>query len=110
MCGICWTVGGYGLTVDLLAWEIDVLPFGRSIASQRQLSTIAQAISKRVHYGMFVAESKFRSDEQLYTSLIRARDAEGLMQAITDAPVEAKVRGSVCGGREWGRVYLSRLS
>lgn len=53
---------------------------------------------------MFVAESKFRSDEQLYTGLIRARDAEGLMQAITDAPVEAKVSGWV------GCIFLPHLS
>lgn len=96
-----------GLKINVLMREADVLATGTSIASQRQSSMIAQAISKRVHYGMFVAESKFRSDEQLYTSLIRARDAEGLMQAITDAPVEAKVRGSVCGGR-WG--FLSHSS
>lgn len=51
-----------------------------------------QALSKRIHYGKFVAESKFLSQTEKYTRLIRAHDSEGLMAAITDAVVEAKVR------------------
>lgn len=41
---------------------------------------------------MFVAESKFRSHRHEYVPLIKAQDADGLMNAITDAHVEAKVR------------------
>lgn len=51
-----------------------------------------QALSKRIHYGKFVAESKFLSQTEKYTRLIHAHDSEGLMAAITDAVVEAKVR------------------
>lgn len=51
----------------------------------------AQALSKRIHYGMFVAESKFRTLEAKYTALIQAQDGDGLMAAITDPAVEAKV-------------------
>ncbi|KFM25573.1 Chorismate mutase 1, chloroplastic [Auxenochlorella protothecoides] len=52
---------------------------------------ILQALSKRIHYGKFVAESKFLSQTEKYTRLIHAHDSEGLMAAITDAVVEAKV-------------------
>ena len=50
-----------------------------------------QAISKRVHYGMFVAESKFRSKPEQYTALIHAGDEEGIMALLTNAAVEERV-------------------
>jgi chorismate mutase len=50
-----------------------------------------QALSKRIHYGMFVAEAKFRAAPEQYGALIRARDAEGLMRLLTDEAVERKV-------------------
>lgn len=50
-----------------------------------------QAISKRVHYGKFVAESKFRSQTEEYTALIRARDAAGLMVLLTNSAVEERL-------------------
>ena len=51
-----------------------------------------QALSKRIHYGKFVAEAKFRAAERQYTALIKASDAEGIMDALTDRAVELKVR------------------
>lgn len=50
-----------------------------------------QALSKRIHYGKFVAEAKFAADPAAYTDLIRQKDVEGLMAMLTDASVEAKV-------------------
>ena len=50
-----------------------------------------QALSKRIHFGKFVAEAKFLAERDLYTALIRARDADGIMERITDAAVEHKV-------------------
>jgi chorismate mutase len=50
-----------------------------------------QALSRRIHYGKFVAESKFRSDEAKYTAMIRASDRQGLGDAITNKAVEKKV-------------------
>ena len=50
-----------------------------------------QALSKRIHYGKFVAEAKFLAKREEYSSLIRARDADGLMRLLTDESVEAKV-------------------
>jgi len=50
----------------------------------------AQALSKRIHYGKFVAEAKFLAAEDRYRALIEARDAEGIMDALTDRAVEQK--------------------
>jgi chorismate mutase len=50
-----------------------------------------QALSKRIHYGKFVAEAKFRARPDEYSDLIRKQDAAGLMQLLTDEAVEQKV-------------------
>lgn len=47
-----------------------------------------QALSKRVHYGKFVAEAKFQEDPAGYTALIRAADREGIWATLTDSAVE----------------------
>ena len=52
---------------------------------------VAQALSKRIHYGKFVAEAKFLANREEYSSLIRQQDADGLMRLLTDEAVEAKV-------------------
>lgn len=49
-----------------------------------------QTMATRIYYGLFVAESKFRSEGDKATALIRARDREGLMAFITKPEVEAK--------------------
>ncbi|KAK2775062.1 chorismate mutase aro7 [Onygenales sp. PD_12] len=50
-----------------------------------------QAISRRVHFGKFVAESKFRAETERFVKLIKAGDREGIDDAITNAAVERKV-------------------
>ena len=50
-----------------------------------------QSLSKRVHYGKFVAESKYRSDPERFSRLIRAGEADALMVAITDEEAEDSV-------------------
>lgn len=50
-----------------------------------------QAISRRIHFGKFVAESKFRSDNEKYTRLILARDIQGISASITNEAVEKKL-------------------
>ncbi len=50
-----------------------------------------QALSRRIHFGKFVAESKFRSDVELYTRLIKAEDREAIGDAITNKAVERMV-------------------
>ena len=50
-----------------------------------------QTISKRIHYGKFVAESKFQAKPEEFTELIKAQDAEGLMDLLTYKAVEDRV-------------------
>lgn len=50
-----------------------------------------QALSRRIHYGKFVAESKFRSDPEEYERLIKASDREGIAESITNKAVEKSV-------------------
>ena len=50
-----------------------------------------QTIATRIYYGLFVAESKFRSDREHFTALIRSKDSAGLMAAITKPEVEKKI-------------------
>ncbi|TYZ57812.1 hypothetical protein PybrP1_005532 [[Pythium] brassicae (nom. inval.)] len=52
---------------------------------------VLQALSKRVHFGKFIAEAKFQAETERYTRLIRANDAVGLMDALTNLAVEEKV-------------------
>ncbi|KKA28786.1 hypothetical protein TD95_002826 [Thielaviopsis punctulata] len=50
-----------------------------------------QALSRRIHFGKFVAESKFLSERERFTALIKAGDREGIGAAITNAAVEKQV-------------------
>lgn len=50
-----------------------------------------QALSKRIHYGKFVAEAKFKARPDEYSSLIRRGDVDGIMKLLTDERVEALV-------------------
>jgi chorismate mutase len=50
-----------------------------------------QALSKRIHYGMFVAESKFQAERDALMDRIHARDREALMGMITNNEVEEKL-------------------
>ena len=50
-----------------------------------------QSISKRIHYGKFVAESKVRKGSARLLAAIKNGDAKGVMDAITDTAVEEAV-------------------
>ena len=50
-----------------------------------------QCLSKRIHYGKFVAESKFQAKPEEFTELIEAQDASGLMDLLTYKEVEDRV-------------------
>ena len=53
--------------------------------------TNLQTISKRIHYGKFVAESKFQARPEEFSELIRKQDAAGLMALLTFQAVEDRV-------------------
>ncbi|KAI0822235.1 chorismate mutase [Trametes gibbosa] len=52
---------------------------------------VLQAISKRVHYGKFVSESKFRDDPAAFIPHIQSRNRDALAALITKPAVELKL-------------------
>ncbi|KAG8047640.1 hypothetical protein GUJ93_ZPchr0008g12066 [Zizania palustris] len=54
-----------------------------------------QALSKRINYGRYVAEVKFRGDPQNYTTLIRNKDKDALMKLLTSESQEDVVKRRV---------------
>ena len=64
--------------------------FSPDISSQ-PFQSLPQALSKRAHYGKFVAEAKFLDNRAGYSKLIEARDAEGIMALLTNTAVEKQV-------------------
>ena len=74
--------------------------FGRSERAEAQENygsaatcdiSCLQALSRRIHFGKFVAESKFQSETEKFTKLIKNADREGIADAITNLAVEKKV-------------------
>ncbi|XP_018841100.1 chorismate mutase 1, chloroplastic-like [Juglans regia] len=54
-----------------------------------------QALSKRIHYGKFVAEAKFRASPDTYELAIRAQDGQRLMDMLTYPKVEDSIKRRV---------------
>ncbi|KAI3468324.1 hypothetical protein Pfo_024987 [Paulownia fortunei] len=54
-----------------------------------------QALSRRIHYGKFVAEVKFRDAPEHYIPAIRAKDREALMKLLTFQSVEEMIKKRV---------------
>jgi chorismate mutase len=52
---------------------------------------LLQALSRRIHFGKFVAESKFLKETDRFVKLIKAEDRKGIDEAITNSQVEKKV-------------------
>ncbi len=50
-----------------------------------------QALSRRVHFGLFVGESKYQENPTKYTELCKAQDVEAVYQTLTNAEVEKMV-------------------
>ena len=53
--------------------------------------SLIQALPRRIHFGKFVAESKFQKETERFVKLIKAEDRKGIDDAITNAAVEKKV-------------------
>ncbi|EEF29485.1 chorismate mutase 1, chloroplastic [Ricinus communis] len=54
-----------------------------------------QVLSKRIHYGKFVAEAKFRNSPDAYEAAIRAQDRYRLMELLTYTKVEEAIKKRV---------------
>ncbi|KVI09100.1 Chorismate mutase, AroQ class, eukaryotic type, partial [Cynara cardunculus var. scolymus] len=58
-------------------------------------SICLQVLSKRIHYGKFVAEAKFRASPDDYEAAIRAQDRGKLMDLLTYPAVEEAIKKRV---------------
>ncbi|KAF5207030.1 Chorismate mutase 1 protein [Thalictrum thalictroides] len=58
-------------------------------------ATCLQVLSKRIHYGKFVAEAKYRAAPSVYNDAIRAQDSSQLMALLTYEAVEDAVKQRV---------------
>ena len=65
-----------------------------------------QALSKRIHFGKFVAEAKYREAPSAFDGAIAARDAAAIMAALTYPSQEAAVAARV--GRKAAAFAASR--
>ncbi|KNA05442.1 hypothetical protein SOVF_190380 [Spinacia oleracea] len=74
--------------LPLLAAKGDDGNYALSVASDL---ACLQVISRRIHFGKYVAEVKFRNETEAYTAAIRAKDKNTLMNLLTDSKVEAMV-------------------
>ncbi|CAA0384083.1 unnamed protein product [Arabidopsis thaliana] len=54
-----------------------------------------QCLSKRIHYGKFVAEAKFQASPEAYESAIKAQDKDALMDMLTFPTVEDAIKKRV---------------
>lgn len=52
---------------------------------------VLQALSKRIHYGKFVAEAKFSANPDAYIPKIRARDRQAIVEELRAPEVEDRV-------------------
>ncbi|CAO2182803.1 unnamed protein product [Urochloa humidicola] len=58
-------------------------------------TSLLQALSKRIHYGKFVAEAKFQESPEAYRPAIKAQDPAQLMQLLTYETVERAIEHRV---------------
>ena len=83
----------------IYAWYLDtVLPAITKAGDDQNYGSAAtadinclQLLSKRIHYGKFVAESKFRSEQDVFSRAILHHDLPALMDLITKPVVEEQV-------------------
>lgn len=70
-----------------------------------------QAISRRIHFGKFVAEAKYQGDKPGYIKLILNKDAKGIEESITNSAVEEKIlQRLVVKGEQYGTDPSMRYS
>lgn len=74
--------------VPAIAQKGDDEQYGSTVISD---IAVLQALSKRIHFGKFVAESKYRSNPEGFQRLVDAGDADGVMELLTNAKVEEQV-------------------
>ncbi|KAL7751341.1 chorismate mutase aro7 [Sorochytrium milnesiophthora] len=74
--------------VPQLCDDRDDLNYGSS--ATRDVECL-QALSKRIHYGKFIAEAKYCADPATYDRLAKAGDRAGILEKLTNTAVEQKL-------------------
>lgn len=74
--------------IDRLCDEGDDEQYGSSVTCD---VAAMQSISRRIHYGKYVAESKYLSDPDKYTQLVYNNDVQGVLDLLTNTEVERNV-------------------
>ncbi|KAF3444812.1 hypothetical protein FNV43_RR14505 [Rhamnella rubrinervis] len=69
-----------------------------------------QVLSKRIHYGKFVAECKFRAAPEAYEAAIKEQDKEKLMSLLTYPTVEEAIKKRVeIKAKTYGQEMLTNV-
>lgn len=110
-------VASASANVSKLIWKMyleQVLPLLTKEADDgNYASTLAcdllclQALSRRIHYGKFVAEVKFRAAPDDYSYHIRTKNRDALMELLTFEKVEEEVKARV---EKKGRLFGQNIS
>lgn len=81
----------YNEIITLICCPGDDQNYGSSATKDVEL---LQALSRRIHFGKFVAEAKFNDPNlnQKYRMLIKQKDRDGIMSLLTNAKVEEKLK------------------
>ncbi|KAJ6295358.1 hypothetical protein OIU78_023389 [Salix suchowensis] len=97
--------GGASININKAIWDMylnQLLPLFVDAGDDGNYASTAasdliclQALSRRIHYGKFVAEIKFRDAPNDYEPPIRAKDTDALMKLLTDERVEKMVKKRV---------------
>ena len=79
-------------------YETEIIPAICAAGDDQQYGSSAvcdvaclQALSKRIHHGKFVAESKYLEDPETYKTMCIGKDREGILKKITNRQVEEKL-------------------
>lgn len=52
---------------------------------------ILQTLSRRVHYGLYVAEAKFQENPEVYAQLVKEKNVKGIESELTNEAVEKSI-------------------
>ncbi|HOJ63988.1 MAG TPA: chorismate mutase [Spirochaetota bacterium] len=90
--------------IPLICKDGDDNNYGSSVVCD---VNVLQALSKRIHYGKFVAESKYISEKDIYDKLIQEGNKEKIFERLTNKKVEdlllerVKIKASTYGQDPW---------
>jgi chorismate mutase len=81
----------YRKIIEKICQEGDDSNYGSSSTKDVEL---LQALSRRIHFGKFVAEAKFNdpSKNALYRQLIQSKNEKGILDLLTNLKVEEKLK------------------